>query len=473
MKQLSDLSLELTLNIIYYLDHRSLVRLSATCKKLSTLIKNIVGVHGQIRIVDETPLDAPVSAVLNYRAGSVIGGILYMPLGHKDSLCHTFNIKTGQWSYHTMHLLGNIPVESLISKTAKVGHSIYMFGGRETSSLTLSNGLLVMDTHTFNVRSIDNSTGELPRARHEHSIDVIQDRYLVIFGGLCYNSVGENDIFCYDTQMNHWMSPSITGHIPHMRFGHATAVLGHDLYIHGGAQLGEDGYIVYDDLFRLDCDTWKWYKYEHPEREKQLRSSRLSLPLEQLRNPIARHAPNTPEILLTSGEDPRDRFQAAMIVWHHKLIVFGGHTVRLDDDDEEVLMHYPLDKLCVFNTRLNTWTPVDLQSISDEPIWISEMSIGTRSSRDGLDVWVVGGRLVGSHSQPPVTRPTIHLDDTEYDEDQEHLTSISPNSELRTPNQTEQSNRVAGLFETEPDLASGGKEEQNSEPCVLLLHLAD
>ncbi|KAI9022144.1 hypothetical protein CLU79DRAFT_751385 [Phycomyces nitens] len=426
---------------------------------MATLINSILGIRGQIEIVDESPLNAPVTAVLNYRAGSVIKGVLYMPLGHKESVCHTFDLKTRHWDYHRMHIMGRIPIASLISKTAKIGHYIYMFGGRETSTLSLSNGLLVMDTRDFSVRVIDSSTGQLPRARHEHSLDVIQDRYLVIFGGLCYNSTGENDIFCYDTVTNHWLSPSVTGHIPHMRFGHASAVLGQDLYIHGGAQLGEDGYIVYDDLYRLDCRVWKWYKYEHPEREKHLRSTQ----------------PHTipPDILLTSGTDPRDRFQAAMIVWHHKLIVFGGHTVRLDDDDQEVLMHYPLHKLCVFNTRLNTWTPVELESLSEEPIWISEMSLGSRPSLDGLDVWIIGGRLFGSSAHPPITRPSIHLYEEDEDEDEDDGDFESLHDDVRTPNQSDQSNRVAGLFETEPDLASRNKEEQNSEPCVLLLHLAD
>lgn len=135
---------------------------------------------------------------------------------------------------------------------------------------------------------------------------------------------------------------------PHLRFGHASAVIGKDLYIHGGAQIDSDSsYIIYDDLYRLDCQEWVWYKYEHPEVERYLRGQPQV------------DAVQKNFLITTTGDSPHDRFQSYMCAASNKLITFGGHSIRIDEEDNEISCNYPLDELSIFNTKRHSWATIN------------------------------------------------------------------------------------------------------------------
>lgn len=173
-------------------------------------------------------------------------------------------------------------------------------------------------------------------------------------------------------------------HIPHLRFGHASAVIGNNLFIHGGAQLDNDStYIIYDDLYKLDCQTWSWYKYEHPEVERYLRG--------QITTPG--DTPQRNHLISTTGDNPFDRFQGYMCSYGNKLIIFGGHSIREDEDDNEILCSYPIDELSIFNTRRMAWTNITAETMDEEPITISDMSVAAipMGSR-GIRIYIFAGR---------------------------------------------------------------------------------
>lgn len=174
------------------------------------------------------------------------------------------------------------------------------------------------------------------------------------------------------------------------------------MYIHGGAQLDNDSsYIVYDDLYKLDCETWVWYKYEHPEVERYLR---YQLPTPGVGTPQRNH------LIATSGDNPYDRFQAFMCSYGSKLIIFGGHSIREDDDDNEILCSYPMDELCIFNTKRQQWTVLRaatrhnnmvfgsnaqeaLDGEEDDPITVSDLSAATISlPTGGIRIYIIAGR---------------------------------------------------------------------------------
>ncbi|KAI9261973.1 hypothetical protein BY458DRAFT_515470 [Sporodiniella umbellata] len=294
---------------------------------------------------------------LNFRAGVAIGSCFYLPFMGSTPYCYIFDLKAGEWSYRKLNTDGTQEFHAQVTSASAVGQKIYLVGGRLLKSYTLSNSLLEIDTETFQVRLINDAQGTPPRPRHEHSVDTIGHRYLVVFGGLCYNSVGENDVFVYDTLKNTWCVPHISGQFPHLRFGHASAVVGKDLYIHAGAQIDSDSsYIIYDDLYKLDCQQWIWYKYEHPEAERYLRSQ-----------PQRETAPRQRDYWIqTTGDNPHDRFQAYMCAMGSKLVILGGHSIRMDQDDNEILCNYPLDELSVFNTRRQLWSTLRAQVLRKE-----------------------------------------------------------------------------------------------------------
>ncbi|CEP08081.1 hypothetical protein [Parasitella parasitica] len=323
-----------------------------------------------------------------------------MPFINESPFCYSYDLNLSVWTTHEIRLMEQIQPQ--VTCSAAIGTKIYLVCGRLLNSYTLSNALMEIDTSDFSTRFLADTLGVPPRPRHEHSVDAVGERYLVVFGGLCYNSVGENDVFVYDTFDNRWFVPPIAGHLPHLRFGHASTVIGNSLYIHGGAQLDSDGsYIVYDDLYKLDCETWVWYKYEHPEVERYLRYQAPA---------AAEGVPRRNHLIATNGDSPYDRFQAYMCSYGNKLIIFGGHSIREDDDDNEILCSYPLDELCVFNTKRQQWTVLRAASRhkgmvfgsnaqgpfdgeEDDPLTVSDMSAATIPlAAGGIRIYVVAGR---------------------------------------------------------------------------------
>lgn len=82
-----------------------------------------------------------------------------------------------------------------------------------------------------------------------------------------------------------------------------------------------------------------------------------------------------------------------MCSYGNKLIIFGGHSIREDEDDNEILCSYPLDEISVFNTKRMAWTYISAETIDEDPITISDMSVATlpMGSR-GVRIYVFAGR---------------------------------------------------------------------------------
>lgn len=130
-------------------------------------------------------------SLLNYRAGVTIGSTFYMPFINEHPLCYTYDLINGSWSAHPLYLIDLPNLQPQITSATVIQSKIYLVCGRLLNSYTLSNAILEIDTDNFHTRLIDDMKGRPPRPRHEHSVDAVGQRYLVVFGGLCYNSVGK------------------------------------------------------------------------------------------------------------------------------------------------------------------------------------------------------------------------------------------------------------------------------------------
>lgn len=111
------------------------------------------------------------------------------------------------------------------------GSKVFIFGG-ENPNRKPCNELWVLDLKT-NEWSKPEVLGEAPVARSSHTAVTYLERYIVIFGGgsvaSCYN-----DVVVLDTQTMSWIRPEISGQIPPIRAGHASALLGTIMYMIGG-----------------------------------------------------------------------------------------------------------------------------------------------------------------------------------------------------------------------------------------------
>lgn len=130
-------------------------------------------------------------SLLNYRAGVSIGSTFYMPFINENPVCYTYDLINGSWSAHPLLLTGLHNLQPQITCATVIQSKIYLVCGRLLNSYTLSNAIIEIDVSNFRTRIINDMQGIPPRPRHEHSVDAVGNRYLVVFGGLCYNSVGK------------------------------------------------------------------------------------------------------------------------------------------------------------------------------------------------------------------------------------------------------------------------------------------
>jgi len=64
-----------------------------------------------------------------------------------------------------------------------------------------------------------------------------------------------NDVWAIDLDTMTWHNPSCAGRSPGARYGHTTTVVDYKVYVFGGR--GPAG-LMYNDLWCLDVETWKW-----------------------------------------------------------------------------------------------------------------------------------------------------------------------------------------------------------------------
>eukprot|EP00741_Cyanophora_paradoxa_P004747 tig00000828_g4605.t1 len=96
--------------------------------------------------------------------------------------------------------------------------------------------------------------GEAPPARWRHTANVIEDKTLVVFGGL---SGGKRfaDVYTLDLETSVWTRIECKGAVPPPRAHHSATLVGRMLYVFGG--YGGQG-VFHGELYVLEIDTWTW-----------------------------------------------------------------------------------------------------------------------------------------------------------------------------------------------------------------------
>lgn len=173
--------------------------------------------------------------------------------------------------------------------------------------------------------------------------------------------------------------------------------------------------MVYDVLHRLDCRTWTWYKYDHPEAYSYRRrimsmdgsssSSSDDGGQSSIETSLRRDL-----ILETTGHPPRDRFHCDMqLVGPHKLVIFGGQTIRQDGDDNNVLHAYSLQSIDVFDFPRKYWSVVHTTALHGENNTYPQdvTSFVLEDPQDGYNILVIGQQKVFSTATESSSGETI------------------------------------------------------------------
>eukprot|EP01133_Synstelium_polycarpum_P004944 gene4944-5743_t len=138
-----------------------------------------------------------------------------------------------------------------------VGNNIFYIGGQETQVRRFSDiYMLNTDTNRFSRIDIVGSTSPPKFARHTA---VPIGHRIYVFGGFDGSGI-YFDLSIFDTRLNTWTNPSVSGQPPRSRTNHAAAAVGSDLYVFGG--INRDGRWELQDLdeffvFNTITNTWK------------------------------------------------------------------------------------------------------------------------------------------------------------------------------------------------------------------------
>jgi N-acetylneuraminic acid mutarotase len=117
-----------------------------------------------------------------------------------------------------------------------------VFGGCTNSGYQDSrNDLYALNLDTFEWKKLSGS-GKVPSPRHGHSMTMIGDSKVALFGG-AIEQVGRdgkpmitryNDLYVYDIQTNEWSVGEAGGSPPNPRVFHSAALIEKRLWIFGG-----------------------------------------------------------------------------------------------------------------------------------------------------------------------------------------------------------------------------------------------
>lgn len=166
-----------------------------------------------------------------------------------------------------------------------------------------------------------------------------------------------------------------------------------------------------------------------------------------------------------------------MCSYGNKLVIFGGHSIREDEHDNEILCSYSLDEISVFNSRLCVWSTLHADTDEEEDkLTVSDMSASL------LHFNPIHGRIFILAAQKPAEvhrwkqqasqssssehqeyLPRIleshHSDSADGGEESDgsHSNNVDGKIEVREPNGSEHSENVRKLFKTlDTDLQNEG-----------------
>ncbi|UPR04437.1 galactose oxidase [Chloropicon primus] len=149
----------------------------------------------------------------------------------------------------------NIPSARGGHASVLVRFQVYVFGGEETNTKKLRNDLYVYDLHS-STWTLAETKGEPPSPRSAHSMTVVDDKYIVVFGG---GSVSRcfNDLYVLDLQSMEWFQPDIvedavSGLLPEPRAGHAAAMMSNGSWVIVG---GGNNVRACTDAFVMDLSN--------------------------------------------------------------------------------------------------------------------------------------------------------------------------------------------------------------------------
>ncbi|KAD2805962.1 hypothetical protein R6Q59_027963 [Mikania micrantha] len=170
---------------------------------------------------------------------------------------HILETSTNTWM--TPYVRGEGPEAREGHSAALIGKRLFIFGGCGKSIDTLVeeyfDDLYILNTETMVWKRMA-ITGIPPSKRNSHTC-VSWTNKIIVIGGEDTQNYYLSDVQMLDTDTLTWTKLVTNGELLPPRAGHTTIALGKNLFVFGGFTDAED---LYDDLYMLDLETFKWTK---------------------------------------------------------------------------------------------------------------------------------------------------------------------------------------------------------------------
>lgn len=190
----------------------------------------------------------------------VLGGAVHVFGGAQEkgpcSDMWRYDIATGKWMELVLQGPSPPPRTLYSSCLSRPGASpLVVFGGGAAASAPVDDqNVYTLDQDALRW-TCPPTAGRPPRPRQGHACAVVGNR-LFVHGGMAGTDIF-GDLHVLDLESYKWSSPQVSGDIPPPLAAHGCAVVGNMLYIFGG--LSTDG-LATDQLYALNTVTLKWKK---------------------------------------------------------------------------------------------------------------------------------------------------------------------------------------------------------------------
>lgn len=167
---------------------------------------------------------------------------VYGGRGKRGSLCRDIYVLfLDTWEWKVIQSPTVYPTSRFFHASETVGKKIVIHGGWNGSDVL--DDLWIFDTDAYTWIQPATS-GFSPSARYGHTLSLIPDGRLYLFGGCTLHKetkipTYKNDSYSLDIQTMQWIRPSINGDAPTCRYGHsATVLVDGNIVIFGGYGTG-------------------------------------------------------------------------------------------------------------------------------------------------------------------------------------------------------------------------------------------
>jgi hypothetical protein len=275
--------------------------------------------------------------ISSYRDGAWFNDIFYLPILYKENpICWILDLTTRpiEWTKIPITIDSNQYEPVKYYAAAAINDFIYIFGGLNDKGAT-TNVLYELNAHTFVLRVLKvNNEKEYPSPRMLHSLDVIDNYHLAMFGGRSFINHNSKNIYdskefaIYNIRTNKWIHQNQSTNVPYRRSLHSSYIMNKKLYIYGGqqfkcfsnlkSQIHDD-----EDISVFDFRKEKWYKLINPSTEGKASKILLST--------------STDWLLTTSAYKklvPGKRMCVALFTMHNRIAIFGGLSEKEGEPDQ-------------------------------------------------------------------------------------------------------------------------------------------